>query len=425
MIASAYKYSSTERRDPGFLRRMWAMVIKEFVQMRRDRMTFATMIFVPIMQLVLFGYAINTDPKQLPTAVLTRDDGPLTRAVLSAMKNTDYFDFRVQVRDAAELDRLVRSGEVQFAVEIPASFERDVRRGDRPSVLVIADATDPVATGTAVSSLQGLIDTALRRELRGPDASVTKSRAPFDITIQNRYNPEAITQYNIVPGLLGVVLTMTMMMFTALAVTREIERGTMEALLSMPIKPVEIMIGKIAPFVLVGFVQMTIIIGAAHVLFGVPIMGSVWLLVALSTLFAAANLAVGYTFSTIAENQLQAVQMTFFFFLPNILLSGFMFPFRGMPDWAQAIGEALPLTHFLRIVRGITLKGTGFADMHLDGAGGLHGGRDGARAVSLPPHAGLAPNCELSFPRKRESSNHCNRLFFTVGVTGLPGQAGQ
>jgi ABC-2 type transport system permease protein len=366
MIAAAYRYSSSQRRDPGFLRRMWAMIVKEFVQMRRDRMTFATMIFVPIMQLVLFGYAINTDPKQLPTAVLTRDDGPLTRAVLSAMKNTDYFDFKVQVRDAAELDRLVRSGEVQFAVEIPASFERDVRRGDKPSVLVIADATDPVATGTAVSSLQGLIDTALRRELRGPDTQLTKKAAPFEIVLQNRYNPEAITQYNIVPGLLGVVLTMTMMMFTALAVTREIERGTMESLLAMPIKPVEIMLGKIAPFVLVGFVQMTIILGAAHVLFGVPIMGSVWLLVALATLFAAANLAVGYTFSTIAENQLQAVQMTFFFFLPNILLSGFMFPFRGMPDWAQAIGEALPLTHFLRIVRGITLKGTGFADMHID-----------------------------------------------------------
>jgi ABC-2 type transport system permease protein len=254
---------------------------------------------------------------------------------------------------------------VQFAVEIPASFERDVRRGDRPSVLVIADATDSVATGTAVSSLQGLIDTALRRELRGPDASVTKTTAPFEIALQNRYNPEAITQYNIVPGLLGVVLTMTMMMFTALAVTREIERGTMESLLAMPIKPVEIMIGKIAPFVVVGFVQMTIILGAAHLLFGMPIMGNLWLLVALSTLFAAANLAVGYTFSTIAENQLQAVQMTFFFFLPNILLSGFMFPFRGMPDWAQAIGE-LPLTHFLRIVRGIALKGNGFADMQID-----------------------------------------------------------
>jgi ABC-2 type transport system permease protein len=366
MIAAAYRFSSSERRDPGFLRRMWAMIVKEFVQMRRDRMTFATMIFVPVLQLVLFGYAINTDPKQLPTAVLTRDDGPLTRGVLAAMKNTDYFDFRVQVRDPEELDRLIRSGEVQFAVEIPASFERDVRRGDRPAVLVIADATDPVATGTAVSSLQGLIDTALRRELRGPDAQITKTTAPFEIVLQNRYNPEAITQYNIVPGLLGVVLTMTMMMFTALAVTREIERGTMESLLAMPIKPVEIMLGKIAPFVLVGFVQMTIILGAAHLLFGVPIMGSVWLLVALSTLFAAANLAVGYTFSTIAENQLQAVQMTFFFFLPNILLSGFMFPFRGMPDWAQVIGEALPLTHFLRIVRGIALKGIGFADMQID-----------------------------------------------------------
>ena len=268
--------------------------------------------------------------------------------MLSAIKNTDYFDFKRQVRSADELDQLVRSGTVQFAIEIPASFDRDVLRGDKPSVLVIADATDPVATGTAISAVRGVIDTALRRERRGPVASVT------------------VKSHNIVPGLLGVVLTMTMMMFTALAVTREIERGTMESLLAMPIKPIEIMIGKIAPFVLVGFVQMTIIVGAAHVLFGVPIMGSVWLLVGLATLFAAANLAVGYTFSTIAENQLQAVQMTFFFFLPNILLSGFMFPFRGMPEWAQAIGELLPLTHFLRIVRGITLKGIGFADMHTD-----------------------------------------------------------
>jgi ABC-2 type transport system permease protein len=282
------------------------------------------------------------------------------------MKNTDYFDFRWQVRDPEELDKLIRSGDAQFGIEIPASFERDVRRGDHPAVLVIADATDPVATGTAISAAEGLIDTALRRELRGPDASVKATSPPFELRLQRRYNPEGVTQYNIVPGLLGVVLTMTMMMFTALAVTREIERGTMESLLAMPIKPVEIMIGKIAPFVLVGFVQMTIIIGAAHFLFNVPILGSVWLLVALSTLFAAANLAVGYTFSTFATNQLQAVQMTFFFFLPNILLSGFMFPFRGMPEWAQAIGAALPLTHFLRIVRGITLKGTGFADMQMD-----------------------------------------------------------
>jgi ABC-2 type transport system permease protein len=334
--------------------------------MRRDRMTFATMLFVPILQLTLFGFAINTDPKQLPTAVLVRDEGPLTRAVLQAMKNTDYFDFRQQVRSSEELDRLVRSGTVQFAIEIPASFERDVRRGDRPAILVIADATDPVATGTAISAVQGVIDTALRREVRGPDASVTNSVAPFELVLQRRYNPEGITQYNIVPGLLGVVLTMTMMMFTALAVTREIERGTMESLLSMPIKPVEIMIGKIAPFVLVGFVQMSIILTAAHYVFGVPILGSVPLLITLSTLFAASNLAVGYTFSTVAQNQLQAVQMTFFFFLPNFLLSGFAFPFRGMPHWAQWIGEALPLTHFIRIVRGIMLKGNGFADMRLD-----------------------------------------------------------
>jgi ABC-2 type transport system permease protein len=354
------------RRDPGFLRRTWAMIVKEFVQMRRDRMTFATMIIIPILQLVLFGFAINNDPKHLPTAVLVRDDGPLTRAVLAAMKNSDYFDFRKQVRDPAELDKMLRSWEIQFAVEIPASFERDVRRGDRPSVLVIADATDPVATGTAISALQGLIDTALRRELRGPDDAIEATLAPFQLVLQRRYNPEGITQYNIVPGLLGVVLTMTMMMFTALAVTREIERGTMESLLAMPIRPVEIMIGKIAPFVLVGFVQMTIILGAAHVLFDVPILGSVPLLIALATLFAAANLAVGYTFSTIAENQLQAVQMTFFFFLPNILLSGFMFPYRGMPLWAQAFGEVLPLTHFLRIVRGIMLKGNSFADMRVD-----------------------------------------------------------
>ncbi|WP_083239303.1 ABC transporter permease [Methyloceanibacter superfactus] len=365
MSEASDKQAKSQRGDPGFLKRTWAMVVKEFVQMRRDRMTFATMIFIPILQLVLFGYAINTDPKHLPTAVLTRDDGPLTRAVLTAMKNSDYFEFVAQVRDPAEIDRMLASGEVQFAVEVPASFERDIRRGDRPSLLVIADATDPVATGTAISAVQGLVDTALKRELRGPDDSIEARAPPFKLTLQRR-NPEGLTQYNIVPGLLGVVLTMTMMMFTALAVTREIERGTMESLLAMPIKPVEIMIGKIAPFVLVGFVQMAIIISAAHFMFGVPILGSVPLLIALTTLFAAANLAVGYTFSTIAENQLQAVQLTFFFFLPNILLSGFMFPFRGMPHWAQWIGEVLPLTHFMRIVRGIMLKGNGFAEMRID-----------------------------------------------------------
>src|SRR4029079_8721395 len=262
------------RRDPGFFRRTFAMIVKEFVQMKRDRMTFATMIFVPVLQLTLFGYAINTDPKHMPTVVLTRDSGPLTRAVLASLENTDYFDFKQQVRDPDEMDRLMRSGTVPFGIEISASFERHVRRGDRPAILLIADATDPVATGTAISAAEGVINTALARELRGPDDTVTGQPAPFELVLQRRYNPEGITQYNIVPGLLGVVLTMTMMMFTALALTREIERGTMESLLSMPIKPVEIMIGKIAPFVLVGFVPMTIILTAAHYVFGVPILGS-------------------------------------------------------------------------------------------------------------------------------------------------------
>jgi ABC-2 type transport system permease protein len=265
-------------RDPGFFRRVWAMIVKEFVQMRRDRMTFATMLVVSIMQLVLFGYAINTDPKHCRRrcwcAIQAR-----SRAVLASLKNTAYFDFKKEMRDPAEMDRMIRSGEQQFAIEIPASFERDVRRGDRPSILVIADATDPVATGSAISSLEGIVDTALKRELRGPDAEVTKDKAPFEV--QRRYNPEGITQYNIVPRLLGVVLTMTMMMFTALAVTREIERGTMESLLAMPIRPVEIMLSKIAPVVLVGFVQMAIILGADYVLFGVPSLeASRWLAVA-------------------------------------------------------------------------------------------------------------------------------------------------
>lgn len=353
-----------QRRDPGFWRRLWAVILKEFVQMRRDRLTFATMLVIPILQLVLFGYAINTDPKHLPTAVLARDDGPLTRSLLATIRNTAYFSIEHEVRSPRELDRLISSGAVQFGIEIPADFERDVRRGLRPSVLVIADASDPTATVGAIAALQGMMQGVLVRELRGPSPAV--GNPPFDLRVHRRYNPEGETQLNIVPGLLGVILTLTMMLFTALAVTREIERGTMENLLSMPIKPVEIMLGKILPFVLVGFVQMAIILLAAYYLFNVPIVGSVMLLIALTTLFAAANLAVGYTFSTIARNQLQAVQMTFMFFLPNILLSGFMFPFRGMPVWAQVIGEILPLTHFLRIVRGIMLKGNDLADMQID-----------------------------------------------------------
>jgi len=353
----------------GFWRRVWAMTVKEVSQMRRDRLTFGMMIAVPIMQLLLFGYAINTDPKHLPTAVYARDNGPLSRAVVASLTNSGYFDISRVARTQRELDALLASGTIQFGVEIPANFERDLRRGERPQLLITADATDPSASGNAVAALQGIANTALRRELRGPDTAIRAGQDPFELIVHRRYNPTGRTQLNIVPGLLGIVLTMTMMMFTALAVTREIERGTMESLLSMPIRPAEIMLGKILPFVAVGFFQAVLIIVAARFLFGVPIEGSMILLAALTTLFVLANLAVGYTFSTVAQNQLQAVQMTFLFFLPNILLSGFMFPFRGMPDWAQWIGEVLPLTHFLRIVRGIMLKGNGMGDMWIDIAG--------------------------------------------------------
>ena len=350
----------------GTWRRIWAMTLKEVAQMRRDRLTFAMMIAVPLMQLLLFGYAINTDPKQLPTAVYSRDAGPLSRAVLAGMANSGYFEFTRIARSPAELESAIRSGRVQFGVEIPPDFERDVRRGLKPQMLVIADATDPAAAGNAVGALPGIAGTALRRELRGPDHPLQAGAAPFEIVVHRRYNPAGRTQLNIVPGLLGIVLTMTMMMFTALAVTREIERGTMESLLAMPIRPVEIMSGKILPFILIGVFQAVLILVAARFLFDVPIEGSLLLLAALTTLFVLANLAVGYTFSTVAQNQLQAVQMTFLFFLPNILLSGFMFPFRGMPAWAQGIGEVLPLTHFLRIVRGIMLKGNALGDMLVD-----------------------------------------------------------
>jgi len=348
----------------GALSRTIAMFIKEFVQLRRDRLTFGTMIFIPLMQLTLFGFAINTTPRHLPTAVLAYEDTDVGRSILAALHNTSYFKLVEVVHSEAEMDHLMRSGEVLFGVEIPAGFERAVRRGDRPALLVAADASDPVAAGTALGALGGIVSTALARD-RGLPQTI-RSVPAFEIRQHRRYNPAAVTSLNIVPGLLGVILTMTMLIFTALSVTREIERGTMENLLSMPIEPLEIMIGKITPYIAIGFIQATLILVFGRLMFGVPIAGNIWLLAALSTLFIATNLSIGYTFSTIAQNQLQAIQMSFMFFLPNILLSGFMFPFAGMPGWAQAIGECLPLTHYLRIVRGIMLKGADFHDLQFE-----------------------------------------------------------
>jgi ABC-2 type transport system permease protein len=351
-----------QRHDAGFWRRTYAMLVKEFIQLKRDRVSFAMIIMIPLVQLLLFGYAINTTPRHLPTAVLLQERSDLGRSILRALENTQYFRVTEVLTSEAEFDRLLASGRVLFAVEIPANFERAVRRGDRPALLVAADATDPVAAGSAVSSLAMLVQTALQHDRAVPDSPAM----PFEIRTHARYNPAANTSLNIVPGLVGTILTMTMLIFTALSVTREIERGTMESLLSMPITPVEIMLGKIVPYVMVGFVQASLIIGVGIALFGVPLIGSLALLALLSTLFITTNLAVGYTFSTVAQNQLQAMQMSMMFFLPNILLSGFMFPFAGMPNWAQWIGEFLPLTHYLRIVRAIMLKGATLTDLHFE-----------------------------------------------------------
>jgi ABC-2 type transport system permease protein len=331
--------------------------------MRRDRMTFGMMIGIPLIQLVLFGFAINSDPKHLPAAVLLADNGPQGRTLLYAIKNSGYFHFTRQVATEAEARALLARGEVQFVVNIPENFTHDLLRGDRPSVLVEADATDPAATGNALGALRTLTNTALQNDLKGPLAFLAATDSPVEMRIHPLYNPENITHYNIVPGLMGVVLTMTMVVITALAITRERERGTMENLLSMPTRPTEVLIGKIIPYILVGYIQAGLILFAAKVIFHVPMEGSLILLLLSALVFIIANLAMGIMFSTVAKNQLQAMQMAFFFFLPSLLLSGFMFPFRGMPGWAQTIGEVFPLTHFLRIVRGILLKGNGLDEV--------------------------------------------------------------
>lgn len=345
----------------GGLTRIWAMFVKELIQLKRDRVTFATMISIPLMQLLLFGFAINTNPKHLPTGVLLQEESDLSRAILAALANTSYFEIKRVTRSPQEFDHWLRSGEMLFAVEIPAGFERAVRRGEMPALLVAADGTDPVASGTALGTLAGVVESALAGIKGLPVPG--DSKPPFEVRQHRRYNPASVTQFNIVPGLLGTILTMTMLIFTGLSVTREVERGTMESLLAMPLQPVEIMLGKILPYVLVGFLQAAIIIIAGALVFRVPVAGSMTLLASLSLLFITANLAVGYTFSTLARTQLQAMQMALMWFLPNILLSGFFFPFAGMPGWAQYIGEVLPLTHYLRIVRGIMLKASEIGDL--------------------------------------------------------------
>ena len=342
--------------------RVLAVMIKEAIQLRRDRLTFAMIIGVPIIQLVLFGYAINTDPKQLPTAAVVADHGPVERAILAAMTNSHYFDIGREVSETDAREMLAR-GDVSYIVTVPVDFERKLVRGENPQLLIEADATDPAATSNGLAALSELVSHAVAQETTGVLYARQPGGIPIDVVLHRLYNPEGVTAYNIVPGLLGTILTMTTIMMTAMALTREVERGTMENLLAMPAKPYEIMLGKITPYIVFGFLQVSVILAAGKLLFDVPMVGSIALLLAITLLFVSANVALGYTISTLARSQMQAMQMTFFIFLPSILLSGFMFPFRGMPYWAQVIGQVIPLTHYLRVARGVMLKGNDFAEL--------------------------------------------------------------
>lgn len=341
--------------------RWWSMVLKEFLQLRRDRITFGMIVGLPIVQMALFGYAINSDPKHLGTAIIDADNTDITRSFIWGMKNSSYFKFVGELPNEAAGRAALTQGKVLFVVNIPAGFTRQLLRHEKPALLVEADATDPTASGNAIAALNGIAQLVIQKELTGPLAPLAGSPAPFDVQIHRLYNPEGITQYNIVPGLMGVILTMTTVMMTGLAITRERERGTMENLLAMPSTPLEVMTGKLLPYIGIGLIQSTIILLAAYYAFHVPFVGSVAILYMVALLFVAANLTVGITLSSLAKNQLQAVQLTFFYFLPNMLLSGFMFPFQGMPGWAQFLGNLLPLTYFNRLVRGIMLKGNGLS----------------------------------------------------------------
>lgn len=343
--------------------RFRAILIKEFIQMWRDKGTFAMMVFLPVMQLLLFGFAINSDPKNLPAGLLNFDHSPFSRTILTSLENSGYFKFTKIISSEEEAQRLLDTGDIQFVINVPVDFGRKLQRGERPAILVQADATDPTAMANALAATSALTPTVIDRDLVGPLQPLKGKLAPFEMRVHRLYNPEAITQYNIVPGLVGTILTLTMVVMASVVVTREKERGTMENLLATPVRPIEVMLGKILPFIIIGYTQVIVILLTARFLFSVPIVGSLLLLSLVIIFFITANLSIGFTFSTIATNQLQASQMSTFFFLPSLLLSGFMYPFRGMPTWAQSIGEFLPLTHFLRIVRGILLKGNGLAEV--------------------------------------------------------------
>jgi ABC-2 type transport system permease protein len=340
-------------------RRSWAILGKEFTQLKRDKVTLRMIVMIPIMQLLLFGYALNTDPKHLPAVALIQDHGLAVRSFLAGLENSDYFSIVYEAQSEEEALELVRRGKAQFIINVPENFTRQLVRGERPEILVQADATDPVATSGALGALSGIIDSIEQKDFKGPLAHLKASPPAIDLRLHRMYNPEGFTRYNIVPGLIAIILTMTGIMMTALAITREYERGNMENLLAMPVRPMEVIAGKIVPYVIIGYIQSFIIVAVAKFLFDTPIIGSLWLLSLALLFFITCNMALGFTLSTAAQNQTQALQMSTMVTLPSIMLSGFLFPFHGMPLWARVIGEIIPTTHFIRIVRGILLKGNG------------------------------------------------------------------
>ncbi len=343
--------------------RLKAIIKKELIQLKRDRATFGMIVMLPIIQLLLFGYAINTDPKNLPTAIISRDNSIITRSIVVGLQNSEYFKITDNISSDKQGDNLLKRGKAVFVVSIPDNFTQDVVRGKKPKILLQADATDPSSVSGAVGALNGIVEKVIKENLKGELAYLQNDKPAFSIITHKLYNPEGITRYNIVPGLIGIVLIFTGVMMTALAITRERERGTMENLLSMPVKPIEVMIGKIMPFVFIGLFQTSMVLLIARFLFNIPIFGSIGLLFVCTLLFIVCNLTIGYLISTVAKNQTQALQMSIFVIMPSIIMTGFMFPFQGMPAWAQTIGSCIPLTYFVRIVRGIMLKGAELIDI--------------------------------------------------------------
>jgi len=343
--------------------RFLALLRKEWLQIKRDQAALRLIIIMPIMQLLLYGYAINSNPKHLPTGVLFSEPSRYERSIVAALQNTGYFDVRTLTSEY-EAERGLAQGRLLFVINVPGNFDRSVDRGEVPSILVDADGTDPTAIGSATGALGGIVS-SIDRDVP-PGMQSLAASTPFQFVVHARYNPEQITVLNIAPGLICIVLMMSTLFLTTLAITRERERGTMENLLAMPVRPIEVLLAKIVPFVAIGYLQVVMILAVSAILFQLPVRGSVSVLMLALGVFIAANLALGVAISTLARNQTQAVQMAQLMIMPMMLLSGFIFPFQGMPVWAQWVGEVIPTTHAMRIVRGVLLKGNGGIDVMPD-----------------------------------------------------------